>query len=158
MKDKFNLIVKQTRVFTSPLTNKKEMTQNCTVASAPGKVLLTGGYLVLEQAYTGLVIGTSARFYTIIKPESAGTPGTLTVHSPQFDQATWQYKAIADDDKLNFASMYGSLCLSLSHEFIAIALLTFYINTALPRVATSLSRHASSSHCKSSSREPEQTN
>lgn len=62
---------------------------------------------MLEQAYTGLVIGTSARFYTVIKPESAGTPGTLTVRSPQFDQATWQYKAIADGDNLDFASMYG---------------------------------------------------
>ncbi|KAK4512380.1 60S ribosomal protein L38 [Mucor velutinosus] len=81
------------------------MAQRCTVASAPGKVLLTGGYLVLEQAYTGLVIGTSARFYTVIKPESAGAPGTLTVRSPQFDQATWQYKAIADGDKLDFSSI-----------------------------------------------------
>jgi phosphomevalonate kinase len=71
-------------------------------------VLLTGGYLVLEQAYTGLVIGTSARFYTVINSENSGTgaAGTLTVRSPQFDQATWQYKSIAKGDKLEFESMY----------------------------------------------------
>lgn len=108
------------------------MAQRYTVASAPGKVLLTGGYLVLEQAYTGLVIGTSARFYTVIKPESAGTPGTLTVRSPQFDQATWQYKAIADGDNLDFASMYGF------HIYWSGALLTLDLYTAPQRAATNL--------------------
>ncbi|CAO3681682.1 unnamed protein product [Umbelopsis vinacea] len=39
--------------------------QMTTVVSAPGKVLVTGGYLVLDPAYHGLVIGTNARFYTI---------------------------------------------------------------------------------------------
>ena len=34
------------------------------VASAPGKVLLTGGYLVLDKKYPGLVVGTEARFFT----------------------------------------------------------------------------------------------
>lgn len=38
------------------------------VASAPGKVLLTGAYLVLEQPNAGLVISTSARFFAIAKP------------------------------------------------------------------------------------------
>ena len=32
-------------------------------ASAPGKVLLTGGYLVLDQPNAGLVLSTSARFF-----------------------------------------------------------------------------------------------
>uniref|UniRef100_A0A7C9DS86 phosphomevalonate kinase n=2 Tax=Opuntia streptacantha TaxID=393608 RepID=A0A7C9DS86_OPUST len=38
------------------------------VASAPGKVLLTGGYLVLERPNAGLVLSTNARFYAIVKP------------------------------------------------------------------------------------------
>lgn len=81
------------------------MTQSYTIASAPGKVLLAGGYLVLEQAFTGLVVGTSARFYTVIRPEIQSTAGTITVHSPQFENATWQYKAIAENNKLQFESM-----------------------------------------------------
>ncbi|CEP10758.1 hypothetical protein [Parasitella parasitica] len=81
------------------------MTPDYTIASAPGKVLLTGGYLVLEQAFTGLVIGTSARFYTVIKPENTGAAGTLTVRSPQFEQATWQYKTTAYSDQLEFKSI-----------------------------------------------------
>ncbi|CAG8776280.1 5571_t:CDS:1, partial [Funneliformis caledonium] len=35
-----------------------------TAVSAPGKVLLAGGYLVLDRKYDGIVIGTSARFYS----------------------------------------------------------------------------------------------
>jgi hypothetical protein len=30
--------------------------------SAPGKVLITGGYLVLERPHAGIVLGTTARF------------------------------------------------------------------------------------------------
>ncbi|XP_024377116.1 phosphomevalonate kinase, peroxisomal [Physcomitrium patens] len=38
------------------------------VVSAPGKVLITGAYLVLEQPHAGLVVSTSARFYAVVKP------------------------------------------------------------------------------------------
>lgn len=38
------------------------------VASAPGKVLITGGYLVLERPNAGIVLSTTARFYAIVKP------------------------------------------------------------------------------------------
>lgn len=80
------------------------MSSQCIIASAPGKVLLAGGYLVLEQAFTGLVVGTSARFYTVIRPQTHSIAGTITVHSPQFEQATWTYQATAND-KLSFKSM-----------------------------------------------------
>ncbi|KAI8992041.1 Phosphomevalonate kinase [Mycotypha africana] len=82
------------------------MSSHCTVASAPGKVLLAGGYLVLEQAYSGVVVGTSARFYTVIRSEKSLEPaGTITVQSPQFNAATWKYNAIADKEKVNFQSI-----------------------------------------------------
>ncbi|KAH9047887.1 Phosphomevalonate kinase [Lactarius hengduanensis] len=42
------------------------------VVSAPGKVLLAGGYLVLDPAYSGVVVSTSSRFYTVISPGKAG--------------------------------------------------------------------------------------
>ncbi|TKY74110.1 phosphomevalonate kinase [Spatholobus suberectus] len=38
------------------------------VASAPGKVLMTGGYLILERPNAGLVLSTNARFYAFVKP------------------------------------------------------------------------------------------
>uniref|UniRef100_A0A6N2JYT4 phosphomevalonate kinase n=1 Tax=Salix viminalis TaxID=40686 RepID=A0A6N2JYT4_SALVM len=38
------------------------------VASAPGKVLMTGGYLILERPNAGVVLSTNARFYAIVKP------------------------------------------------------------------------------------------
>ncbi|KAI8048454.1 Phosphomevalonate kinase [Thamnidium elegans] len=79
-----------------------------TIASAPGKVLLTGGYLVLEQEFSGLVVGTSARFYTVIRPQTDLTAGTITVNSPQFEQALWKYKAIVTQDKLDFDSITES--------------------------------------------------
>ncbi|KAH9083542.1 Phosphomevalonate kinase [Lactarius deliciosus] len=58
------------------------------VVSAPGKVLLAGGYLVLDPAYSGVVVSTSSRFYTVISP---GNAGQIIVRSPQFISATWSY-------------------------------------------------------------------
>ena len=64
------------------------------VISAPGKVLLAGGYLVLDRAHTGLVFGLSARIYVHIKglltPEGHETPSFI-VRSPQFANAEWRY-------------------------------------------------------------------
>ncbi|GJJ77801.1 phosphomevalonate kinase [Entomortierella parvispora] len=67
-----------------------------TIVSAPGKVLLTGGYLVLDPAFSGLVVATDARFYTLIRPAhspraTATSPFRITVRSPQFQSATWTY-------------------------------------------------------------------
>ncbi|KAI8644857.1 ribosomal protein S5 domain 2-type protein [Parasitella parasitica] len=105
------------------------MTPSYTIASAPGKVLLTGGYLVLEQAYTGLVIGTSARFYTVIKPEYTGAAGTLTVHSPQFEEATWQYKTTGHSDKLEFKA----ITTESSNKFVETCL-KFTLHVVLERI------------------------
>jgi phosphomevalonate kinase len=68
---------------------------NPTVAvSAPGKVLLAGGYLVLDRAHTGLVFGLSARI-SVISGEIHTEPGVqlneVIVDSPQFVNAQWRY-------------------------------------------------------------------
>ncbi|KAF4325044.1 hypothetical protein BBO99_00000653 [Phytophthora kernoviae] len=67
--------------------------------SAPGKVLLVGGYLVLDEQYSGLVLSSTARFYSQVaaKPwgdkelESVGLESCrlfpLTVESQQFSQS-----------------------------------------------------------------------
>ncbi|KAK5112649.1 hypothetical protein LTR62_003965 [Meristemomyces frigidus] len=64
------------------------------VVSAPGKVLLAGGYLVLDRAYTGLVFGLDARLHVLAQPISTSTGVTLNeivVNSPQFQGAVWEY-------------------------------------------------------------------
>ncbi|KAF7586313.1 phosphomevalonate kinase [Aspergillus hancockii] len=92
-----------------------------TALSAPGKVLLTGGYLVLDRNYTGTVIALDARIHVIVQQlrrghrrgASSGSvkvgPDGLTevledgsavddkdkdvvvVRSPQFNNAVWEY-------------------------------------------------------------------
>lgn len=62
--------------------------------SSPGKVLLTGGYLVLDRKYNGLVFGLDARIHVHIKPVAATSGVTfseITVRSPQFLDAVWEY-------------------------------------------------------------------
>lgn len=62
-----------------------------TVVSSPGKVLVVGGYLVLDPAYSGTTISTSSRFYTVIQNDAVTDPNTIRVRSPQFKNATWNY-------------------------------------------------------------------
>lgn len=86
----------------------KMTTRTTTVVSSPGKVLIAGGYLVLDTHYSGLVIGTSSRFYSCVS--SRATSGTsdidhntdtdtcqdeaiISVRAGQFpsDTSTWVY-------------------------------------------------------------------
>jgi phosphomevalonate kinase len=62
-----------------------------TIVSAPGKVLIAGGYLVLDAAYSGVVVSTSSRFYAVIQDAPTPTPLVIRVRSPQFVDATWSY-------------------------------------------------------------------
>ncbi|KAL9645724.1 hypothetical protein ABK040_003456 [Willaertia magna] len=73
-----------------------------TEISAPGKVLITGGYLVLDPSYTGLVLSTSSRFYTIIN-DIINTESNLVISlsSPQFHfQRTYQFIQNVDSFEL----------------------------------------------------------
>ena len=65
-----------------------------TAVSAPGKVLLAGGYLVVDRAYTGLVFGLDARIHVHIQtlPTLDGVSfSEIIVRSPQFRDAEWRY-------------------------------------------------------------------
>lgn len=64
------------------------------IVSAPGKVLLAGGYLVLDPKHSGVVVATSSRFYSIIRPAAAPRAHQITVRSPQFIDATWSYDVV----------------------------------------------------------------
>lgn len=65
-----------------------------TAVSAPGKVMLAGGYLVLDQKHTGLVFGLSARI-NVVAQDIRTSPGVhlteIVVESPQFTEAQWRY-------------------------------------------------------------------
>ena len=68
---------------------------NTTIISSPGKVLAAGGYLVLDPAYSGVVISTSSRFYSVI--QDRGGTNQIQVRSPQFIDATWNYSVKLED-------------------------------------------------------------
>ncbi|KAJ5098716.1 Phosphomevalonate kinase eukaryotic [Penicillium argentinense] len=57
-----------------------------TALSAPGKVLLTGGYLVLDRNYTGTVFALDARIHAIVqqlrRSHRRGTSGSTTETKP----------------------------------------------------------------------------
>lgn len=70
-----------------------------TTVSAPGKVLVAGGYLVLDPSYFGVVYASDARFYAHVvtrhapaTPDAPHAPPTLRVRSPQFHDAAWVYE------------------------------------------------------------------
>lgn len=70
--------------------------------SAPGKVLFTGGFLVLDRKHTGLVLGLDARIHARIEEwsdddvETVGdTSVNVLVQSPQFRDAKWLYSISA---------------------------------------------------------------
>ncbi|CCU74716.1 Phosphomevalonate kinase/ERG8 [Blumeria hordei DH14] len=73
-----------------------------TAVSAPAKVLLSGGYLVLDRQYTGLVFGLDARIHLLVdEPASPCQPlePRIIVQSPQFLEAQWVYEAKCHGNK-----------------------------------------------------------
>lgn len=63
--------------------------------SAPGKVLLAGGYLVLDRDYTGLVFGLDARIHVCVQDLTTCEDESqfrIIVQSPQFQGAVWHYE------------------------------------------------------------------
>lgn len=62
------------------------MSPAVTALSAPGKVLLTGGYLVLDRNYTGTVFALDARIHVVVQQlrrgHRRGTSGSTTDPKP----------------------------------------------------------------------------
>jgi hypothetical protein len=83
-----------------------------TAVSAPGKVLLAGGYLVLDRAYSGLVFGLSARIHVVVDVIDTSTGVQLSeivVQSPQFHDASWNYgyHLTGDEGGVNLTQLQG---------------------------------------------------
>ncbi|KAG8970325.1 phosphomevalonate kinase [Tulasnella sp. 419] len=96
------------------------MTPRVTVISAPGKVLLAGGYLVLDPKYSGVVVATSSRFYTIIRSSTSAGENRIKVTSPQFLGAAWIYDV--EIGPQGFLLMKPSLSNTSKNKFIQLAL------------------------------------
>eukprot|EP00644_Phytophthora_capsici_P002339 jgi/Phyca11/115054/e_gw1.27.268.1 len=82
-----------------------------TRVSAPGKVLLVGGYVVLDEQYSGLVLSSTARFYSQVEAKeyvASNTAGgwhglfPLTVESKQFSQLINGWVEENDDGRFRF--------------------------------------------------------
>jgi phosphomevalonate kinase len=105
-------------------SNNDEAITSVTV-SAPGKVLLAGGYLVLESPNTGLVIAANKRFYCTIELKGHENNDslvplltTIVVKSPQF-HSTWEYHALVENgDSKDAMSLSESPQNESKNEFV----------------------------------------
>lgn len=104
-------------------------TKGYSAVSAPGKVLLAGGYLVLDRAYTGLVFGLSARIHVIVQDSvtGEGAEPLVVVRSPQFVDAEWRYSTVVLGDgagvAVNQLERYVIGCCFIVSVFIYLGLI-----------------------------------
>ena len=82
-------------------SSKKADVNVCCTVSAPGKVLIAGGYLVLERPNVGVTISSTSRFYStvamlpLIPVNKSPTILTVQVESPQFYTSyTYQFDTV----------------------------------------------------------------
>lgn len=106
-------------------------TNEVVTVSCPGKVLIAGGYLVLERPNVGITIAGTSRFYTTVK-YSANTASTLhptnhnilrlVVYSPQFfEEYRFDYNFITDEIVAaadSSSNTFVEKCLSMTMGFI----------------------------------------
>ena len=97
--------------------NKGKHANKIVTVSAPGKVLIAGGYLVLEQPNVGVTIGATSRFYSSIRSTYLPSPSLSTlssassssviiiVESPQF-YIDYTYKYDCSKDSLENIGKY----------------------------------------------------
>ncbi|EAN76584.1 phosphomevalonate kinase protein, putative [Trypanosoma brucei brucei TREU927] len=69
------------------------------VASCPGKVLILGGYLIVEEPNVGISVGTTARFVTRVASWKKCSDGKCRVHivSSQFNKE-FTFECAAEED------------------------------------------------------------
>ncbi|KAH8731045.1 ribosomal protein S5 domain 2-type protein [Phaeosphaeriaceae sp. PMI808] len=106
-----------------------------TCVSCPAKVLVAGGYLVLDRAYTGLVFGLDARIHTVVEPvhTRAGVSiSEIIVTSPQFKEAIWEYGYRSQGQNAGISVTQ----LSVGHEQSISTSKNLFIETALTYALT----------------------
>jgi phosphomevalonate kinase len=74
------------------------MTSKPLVVSSPGKVLITGGYLILDHRHYGCVLTTDSRFYCALQEEylpdyqTQSNDWMIHVHAPQFKDTRYAFQ------------------------------------------------------------------
>ncbi len=101
--------------------------------SCPGKVLIAGGYLVLERPNVGITIAGTSRFFTTVKfmksnseenhpPDNNSEVLTLIVYSPQFyEEYRFHYNFITEKIQIadkSSSNTFVEKCLSMTMGFI----------------------------------------
>lgn len=86
-------------IFQPPILVSAPSTMTTNAVSAPGKVLLAGGYLVLDRTHTGLSFGLSARIHVHAAAGHDATGKRVIVRSPQFQNAAWDFD-VRDEARL----------------------------------------------------------
>ena len=103
------------------------MKEAVVTVSAPGKVLIAGGYLVMEEEKIGVTISTTSRFFTSIKTRNVVSPNRVNalhvcVLSPQFYS---EYHYLLDPITLKLANttdssnIFVERCLYLTFAFLS---------------------------------------
>ena len=94
--------------------------------SCPGKVLIAGGYLVLERPNVGVTIAGTSRFFTTVKcfpqADAAATALKIVVDSPQFYEQ-YEYSYDYEKDEVVVAphspgNTFVEKCLYMSLTFV----------------------------------------
>lgn len=94
--------------------------------SCPGKVLIAGGYLVLEEENIGVTVGATARFYVSAGSVLTNSPSStlsIVVKSPQFRQI-YHFEYSLEEDRLSLSTKSASSnsfvekCLQLVFSFV----------------------------------------
>jgi len=120
------LVPKVVGSFISAKPNEHQQRVAC--ISAPGKVLIAGGYLVLEHPNLGVSVATSSRFFTTVLPKEMqdGIPTfpsciTIVVESPQFyEQYIYTYNTISGQvsSRGSNSNEFVEKCISLTMAFV----------------------------------------
>ena len=103
-----------------------------TVCSSPGKVLVSGGYLILERPYTGTVLALDARFRSLVQlcavsskdQALAGDAFVIDVHSPQFrDHRRYAFRRLATGVQLDPVPLAEGSPLPRANRYVELPLL-----------------------------------
>lgn len=95
------------------------------VCSAPGKVLVSGGYLILDRPQTGAVLALSARFYSAVRViASRAAQIEIDVFSPQFsDHRRYRFDTNGPDPRLVALPLTAGASLPKPNPYVEIPLL-----------------------------------
>jgi phosphomevalonate kinase len=110
-----------------------EATRERVLCHAPGKVLITGGYLITEPLYRGISLSLNARFYSELRHFKSNDGVSVSVSIPQFEKEfhynlkfvndTWtlntQYQDFIENTLLIVFNYYGSQNCSLKIQLCA---------------------------------------